>query len=532
MNNTATARAVTIIPATINLRQQNILNVRAKPRVAGYARVSTDSEEQLTSYEAQVDVFTKRIKENPEWEFAGIYADRDRSGISTKRRDEFNRLITDALAGKIDLILTKSVSRFARNTVDSLITVRQLKERGVEVYFEKENIYTFDSKGELLITIMSSLAQEESRSISENVTWGQRKRFADGKVSMPYKHFLGYQKGENMLPEIVESEAAVVRQIYAMFLQGKTAGAIAAHLTESGIPTPSKQLIPWSASTVMSILRNEKYSGNAILQKKYTVDFLTKKQKINEGEVPQVYVENSHPAIISPEVYEMVQAEIKRRQAQGGRHSSQHCFSGRLVCSECGGIYGSKVWQSNTKYRRIVWQCNKKFSQGTRCKTPHLTDEDIKQLFVDTFNRFYTDRANLNEDYEEIIAILADTKALETKAKALTAECAVIWELLQKCVSDNAHTVQNQKAYNEKYDGLVKRHKTVKSQLDVVHDEIRSRAVKREGITRFLADLNKFGGPLEDFDESLWYATVDTVTIGETSATFAFKDDTVIETRI
>lgn len=239
------AARVTVIPAVVNRSPQGHICTAQKKRVAAYARVSTDSEEQLTSYEAQVDHYTRYIKGKDEWEFVEVYTDEGISATNTKHRDGFKRMIQDALDGKIDLILTKSVSRFARNTVDSLTTVRQLKERGVEIYFEKENIYTLDSKGELLITIMSSLAQEESRSLSENVKWGQRKRFADGKVALPYKQFLGYEKGEDALPKIVEKEAAVVRLIYSLFLEGKTPHGIAKHLTQSGIPTPAKDWALW-----------------------------------------------------------------------------------------------------------------------------------------------------------------------------------------------------------------------------------------------------------------------------------------------
>jgi DNA invertase Pin-like site-specific DNA recombinase len=214
-------------------------------------------------------------------------------------------MVAEAMAGNIDLIITKSISRFARNTVDTLTTVRKLKEKGIEVYFEKENIRTLDGKGELLITIMSSLAQEESRSISENVTWGQRKRFADGKVSLPYGRFLGYKKGKDELPEIVEEEAVTVRLIYRLFLYGKSPSAIASYLTGEGIPTPAGKR-NWRPNTVESILTNEKYKGNALLQKSFTVDFLTKKSKLNEGEVPQYYVANSHPAIIEPEIFDLV----------------------------------------------------------------------------------------------------------------------------------------------------------------------------------------------------------------------------------
>jgi DNA invertase Pin-like site-specific DNA recombinase len=235
----------------------------------------------MTSYRTQVDYYTRYIQEQPDWEFVGVFTDEGISAVNTKKRDGFNQMVRDALNGKIDLIVTKSVSRFARNTVDSLTTVRKLKEKGIEVYFEKEGIATLDSKGELLITIMSSLAQEESRSISENVTWGQRKRFADGKVSVAYGKFLGYCKGADGIMEIVPEEAETVRSIYRQFIQGKTTNAIAASLTRNGVPTPGGKE-KWQATTIESILTNEKYKGAALLQKKFTTDFLTKKMKPNE----------------------------------------------------------------------------------------------------------------------------------------------------------------------------------------------------------------------------------------------------------
>ena len=341
MSRTA-ARSVTVIPPTINPLTHLSKVTMQKRRVAGYARVSTDSDEQFTSYEAQVDYYTQYIKRNPEWKFVKVYTDEGISGTNTKHRIGFNEMIADAMSGKIDLIVTKSVSRFARNTVDSLVTIRKLKEKGVEVFFEKENIYTFDGKGELLLTIMSSLAQEESRSISENVTWGQRKRFADGKVSLPYKSFLGYRKGPDGLPEIVPEEAEIVREIYKLFVQGKTVNWIATHLTSKGIPTPRGKE-KWQTSTIESILTNEKYKGSAVLQKKFTVDFLSKKMKVNEGEVPQYIVDQSHPAIIDPEEWQKVQNEMAVRKAKGKHHNSLSPFSAKIVCGDCGEFYGSKV---------------------------------------------------------------------------------------------------------------------------------------------------------------------------------------------
>ena len=324
---------VTMIPATINPLTHLPSVAARKRRVAGYARVSTDSDEQFTSYEAQVDYYTKFIQSKPEWEFVKVYTDEGISGTNTKRREGFKEMITDALDGKIDLIVTKSVSRFARNTVDSLVTIRKLKENGVECYFEKEGIYTFDGKGELLITIMSSLAQEESRSISENCTWGQRKRFADGKVSVPFQRFLGYDRGPDGNLVVNREQAVIVKRIYSLFLQGMTYHGIADTLTKDGIPTPGGKK-KWSLSTVKSILSNEKYKGDALLQKSYTVDFLTKKTKVNEGEIPQYYVEDNHEAIIDPEVFEMVQREMAKRGKGKKYHSGVHAFSTKIKCGE------------------------------------------------------------------------------------------------------------------------------------------------------------------------------------------------------
>ena len=262
------SKKVKTIPASLTRFTSSPIAEKKKRKVAGYARVSTDHDEQFTSYEAQIDYYTKFIKSNPEWEFVNVYTDEGITGTSTKHREGFKTMIKDALDGKIDLIVTKSVSRFARNTVDSLTTIRKLKENGVEVFFEKENILTFDSKGELMITIMSSLAQEESRSISENCTWGQRKRFADGKVTVPFSSFLGYDKGEDGNLVVNPEQAAVVKRIYSLYLRGQSCAAIARTLTSEKVPTPAGKK-RWGNSVIKSILTNEKYKGDALLQKTF-----------------------------------------------------------------------------------------------------------------------------------------------------------------------------------------------------------------------------------------------------------------------
>ena len=355
---------VTTIPAR-PAKTLTPTTVRSRRKVAAYARVSTDLEEQQSSYQAQIDYYTDYIQGRADWEFVGMYADEGISGTSTKHRQGFQTMITDALAGRIDLIVTKSVSRFARNTVDSLTSVRALKEAGVEVYFEKENIWTLDSKGELLITIMSSLAQEESRSISENVTWGHRRRFAEGKVMVPYASLLGYKKGDDGGLAVDEDQARIVRRIYREYLAGHSPKTIAAHLTEDGIPTPLGKKT-WNVSTINSILRNEKYKGDALLQKTFTVDFLTKTTKRNEGEIPQYYVTGNHEAIIAPAVWDQVQREIELRSTRP--RSFAHPFASRIQCGCCGGWYGSKTWHAGSKYEKRVWRCNRRYDKTRACQ--------------------------------------------------------------------------------------------------------------------------------------------------------------------
>lgn len=521
---------VTVVPATRNrFTAMPIANAR-KRRVAAYARVSTNSDEQKTSYEAQVSYYTDYIREKSDWEFVRVYADRGITGTSTKKREQFNDMIEEALAGKIDLIITKSVSRFARNTVDSLTTIRLLKEHGVEVYFEEQNIYTLDSKGELLLTIMSSLAQEESRNISENVTWGQRKRFADGKVSMPYKHFLGYRKGENGEPEVVPEEAEIVRRIYGLFLKGQTPYGIKTIFEAEGIPTPAGKKT-WQTATILSILTNEKYKGDALLQKTFCTDFLTKKMKVNEGEVPQYYVENSHPAIVTDEVFNMVQEEIERRRQAGRQHNGTSCFAGRIFCGCCGEMYGSKVWHSTDKYRRVIWQCNAKFKDGHHCGTPHLTEAEIQQRFLKAFNRLLDERTFILEDTAAIMEQLTATADLEAKAENLREEMDVVSELIRQAIEQNASMTMDQAEFEQRYQSLSERFQRAADQLKGIEAECARRAHKRSELETFIKNLHSREMPIEEFDAMLWMSMVKRVMVevdGSMRFTFANEMEVII----
>ena len=512
---------VTTIPATKNLYTSVPVSAVHKRRVAGYARVSTGSDEQFTSYEAQIDYYTQLIKHNAEWEFVKVYTDEGISGTNTKHREGFNEMIKDALSGKIDLIVTKSVSRFARNTVDSLITVRKLKDKGVEVYFEKENIYTLDSKGELLITIMSSLAQEESRSISENVTWGQRKRFADGKVSLPYKRFLGYRKGADGTPEIVPEEAETVRRIYSLFIEGKTPCGIAKVLTSAGVPTPAGKK-NWQASTVESILTNEKYKGDALLQKSYTVDFLSKKKKKNEGEIPQYYVENSHPAIIAPMEWEIVQREISRRKAIGRKYSGGSVFSSRLICGDCGEFYGSKVWHSNKDYRKTVWRCNRKYEDEQHCQTPTLDEEDIKQRFNQAVSILLSARESVLDECRTIQSALTDCSEIEQELEKLQEEMKVTATLTRRCIEENSYSSQDQNLFTDKYNQLVERYETAKTRFDALESEQAIRMDKADTIGAFMFALKEMGTASQKFDSKLCMLTLDKAVVNR-SGTITFR---------
>ena len=419
---------------------------------------------------------------------------------------------SDALAGKIDLIVTKSVSRFARNTVDSLVNVRKLKENGTEVYFEKENIYTFDSKGELLITIMSSLAQEESRSLSENVTWGQRKRFSDGKVKMNYKRFLGYDKGEDGKPVINEEEAKIVRLIYRLFLDGKTPCGICKELQRRGILTVSGKR-EWQNSTIQSILTNEKYKGDALLQKSFTVDFLTKKMKVNEGEVPQYYVEDNHPPIVSKLVFDIVQAEISRRQKLGKNYSGNNIYASKIVCGDCGNFYGAKLWHSKDKYKSVIYQCNNKFKNEKRCTTPHLSEDDIRNIFAEAYNLAMSDKTRVIEDCYLMMETICDCTKLDSEIQSLNDELKVVSELVSRCINENARTKQPQREYLEKYNSLVQRYEKSEKKLNVALSQRQAKQNKEREMRIFVETLRQKAEVLDCFDEELWITIVEKIEV-------------------
>ena len=418
-------RRVRVIPAT-KTRGAIHSTHDGKKRVAAYCRVSADSEEQLNSYEAQKSYYTQKIEESPDWEMAGIYADEGISGTSMKKRTEFKKMITACKRGRIDLIITKSLSRFARNTVDCLETVRLLKANGIGVYFEKENINTLTESSEFLITLFSGFAQAESESLSKNVAWGWKKSAEAGNVYFQYKRMLGYRKGTDGQPEIVPEEAEIIRRIYRRYLAGCSLGQIKLELEQDNIPTAQK-VERWSSAVIHNILTNEKYMGDALLQKTYITDCITKKVKKNMGERPMYYVENNHPAIISRETFDQVQKEMTRRSSKRkvlqksgktelGKYSGKYALTELLVCGECGSPYKRVTWARNGK-KRIVWRCVSRLEFGTKyChNSPTLDESRLHNAILAAMNEYTAIRQEVCPD---VLVMVEEAKRAMSQAGA------------------------------------------------------------------------------------------------------------------
>lgn len=371
--------------------------VIAKKQVAAYARVSTAKEAQENSLQAQSEYYIRYIMHHPDWILVDVYADDGISGLSIRNRESFNRMIQDALDGKIDMIITKSLSRFARNTVDSLTYIRKLKALGVAVYFQRENINTLDAQGEFLITLMSSFAEEESRSISENVIWAYRRRFAKGAYLIPGL-LLGYQHDADGEIHIVESEAQIVRFIFLLTLTGKSSTDICRILKSYGIPTPNNKEV-WQPQVIRNILHNEKYKGDAVLQKSVTIDFLTKTRKENEGEAPQYYVQNGHPAIVSKKVWDEVQTVWS---GDVHRNCTYKPLANKIVCGDCGGFYGRKLWHSTTSHD-WVWECNNKKAGRTKCTCCHIYEHELLAAVQSAIRHTLVHYPEVGSDCIEII---------------------------------------------------------------------------------------------------------------------------------
>ena len=397
-------RIVEVIPATWNPADESVREIR-KLRVAAYCRVSTELEQQQSSYDIQIEYYTRHIMQNPNWIFAGVFADDGRSATNTFRRDDFNQLMNQCMKGKVDMVITKSISRFARNTVDCISWVRKLKEKNVAVYFEKENLNTLDDSTEMILTILSSQAQEESRAISTNVKWGYARKFEKGESTRQRSY--GFRKTPTGEMCIVEEEAAVIRNMARWFLDGDSLERIKHRLEDAGIETTTGKKT-WSTGTIYNILTNEKIMGDVLLQKTFTADYLTKRRVKNSGQQKQYYVKNHHEAVIPKTVYYKIQEEIARRSSlkkagtrkgktAQGVYSSKYALTGIMVCNECGAHYRRTTWAKNGK-KVIVWRCINRLEHGTkRChESPTLKEEVIQEAIMGKLHSLSIDQEEEN----------------------------------------------------------------------------------------------------------------------------------------
>lgn len=519
----AGGKNITVIPAKKQLAGKSSKEEKPKLRVAAYCRVSTDSDEQATSYDVQIQHYRDYILGNPEWTLVDVYADDGISGTNTKKREEFNRMIDDCMKGLIDMVITKSISRFARNTLDCLKYIRMLKEKNIPVYFEKENINTMDSKGEVLLTIMASLAQQESESLSKNVKLGLQYRYQNGEVQVNHNWFLGYTKDENGHLIIDEEQAVVVRRIFREYLHGSSLKNIADGLMEDGIPTAAGRYI-WRADAIRKILKNEKYMGDALLQKTYTVDVLTKKRVENNGIVPQYYVENNHEAIIPRELFMQVQEELQRRahlKTEGGKtkriYSSKYALSSICYCGKCNDLFRRVSWGARGK-RYIKWRCATRIDKGPDvCDAESINEYDLQKAVVRAINKTLGGREEflikLQHNIEDVLNV-DNTATLEY----IDHRMAELQEKLVMCISQNAE-----------YDAIAK-------EIDAMRDkksQVLNNGAEQEMLRKRIEEMREFlltqSSRITEYDELLVRRLIEKITIFDDKMIFKFKSGMSIE---
>ena len=534
-----TVRKVTVIPPIAEMQGESRIDMRPK-RVAAYCRVSTDREEQEHSFETQKAMYTEMIMMKPTWQMAGIYADEGITGTVAKKRPGFMKMIEDCRKGKIDMIVTKSVSRFSRNNLDCLMYVRELKQLGIPIIFEKEGINTIQVSSELLLTLFGALSQAESESISMNVKLGIRQSLKNGNVRFSYKTFLGYRKGADGQPEIVPEQADIVRRIYNDFLAGATYLEIAKRLTEENVPTMGGGN-RWFSERIKSILKNEKYKGDALLQKTYITDPISKRVKKNNGELPMYYVENSHPAIIERRIFDRVQEEIARRagkkkvkqtgtKTELGRYSGKYALTELLYCGECGTPYRRCTWSRDGK-KKIVWRCVSRLDYGKKyCKnSPSVEESRLHNAIAAAI----TKKANSEEiniggimDHIESFGSRRDTDGIIQRQRRI-AEIEKVIDDLARLNSDEARSGELDYKFSELYAELY----SVKDELE----EMQSGASALDG--DMLNEMREVVTGLKnhpvEYDDKVVRQLIDCIKVmSADTIKICFKDGTVTEVLI
>ena len=540
MEQTTLERRVRVIPAT---RTTPASGPRrgGRQRVAAYCRVSTDSEEQLNSYAAQKNYYTQKIEENPDWEMAGVFADEGITGTSMKKRAEFNRMIAACKRGRIDMILTKSASRFARNTVDCLKVIRALKARGIGVIFEKENINTLTESSEFLITLFSSFSQAESESMSLNIIPGIQQSMKEGNIPFQYSRTLGYRRGPDGKPEIDPDEAETVRLIYTRYLEGRSLGEIQKELTEQEIPT-AEGIRGWSRQVIQNILTSEKYIGDGLRQKTYTTGPIGNKKVVkNNGERPMYYTQNHHPAIIPRDIFYRVKEEMARRNSkrkvmqkrgktEQGKYSAKYALSELLVCGECGTPYKRVTWARNGK-KRIVWRCVSRLEFGTEyCHSSPTLDEDkLHRAIVAALNEYGAIRAEIKADVLEL-AELAQSGGevggvslldLRQRLDALSAEQAV---LLDKILGDMKNS-----ELNARLKTIVEEKQDILNQMGALEQDEEQRSLRESRKREMEEWLDQQPLCLTEYDDDLTRRFVERITVVDAETIRVRIRDTDVE---
>lgn len=494
-------------------------------RVAAYCRVSTDDEEQLTSYEAQKNYYTDKIMTNKEWTMAGIFADEGITGTSARKRPEFLRMIRQCKQGKIDIVLTKSISRFARNTVDCLNYVRALKELGIAVIFEKENMNTLEIDSEILITMLGAFAQSESESISANVRWGIRQAMKEGKATIQYKYLYGYRKGDDSKPEIIPDQAEVVRKIYDLFLSGTPVRGIQEYLNANSVPNINGES-KWARSAIDSILTNEKYCGDVLLQKTYIDDCINKKVKKNTGQLPMYLVQNHHEGIISRETFDAAQAELARRSAGKSpskknaptgrsRYSSKYALSDRLYCGECGTRYQRCTWRNRDGSKRIVWRCVSRVDYGNKyChNSPTLDEEPLHRAILAAINSAVKDKDNIVYNLKSAMEKeLAPVAGQQLSLSEIDSQLEQLNTEFSKALAEASES-GDQAAYSDRFREIMQKQTALKVQRDEIQGMLAESGKAAAHIEQCRQAAETTPSAISEWDEALIRQVVESVTV-------------------
>ena len=531
-------KKIHVIAPTANV-SEDVQNKYRQKRVAAYCRVSTQQEEQLNSYEVQTRYYTEKINSEPKWKLVKIFADKGITGTSTKHRDEFNKMIRMCKRGKIDMIITKSISRFARNTVDCLKYIRMLRELNIDVYFEEQGIHSIEKGSEFYITVYGSLAQSESENISANVRWGKEQCAKEGNVQFRYKNTLGYRKGEDGNPEIVPEEAETIQYIYHRFLAGDSYGTIKSALESKGVLSPGGNNT-WSYSTIRSILTNERYKGDIIVNKTFVVDCISKQIKKNNGERTKYYIENNHPAIIDDNTFGKVQEEIARRNSKHkvkqkgtktelGKYSSKYALTELLVCGECGSPYRRCTWTASGN-KRIVWRCINRLDYGKKyChESPSIEESILHRAITEAIKTIAMQNSHLLQTLKAHIAVNMDRDEKEDRSMEIKVRIAEIDAEFKKLLSSLSVNLDNNTYTENAIAELMSEKRALEKELEKYKDfgktsEPESKLKEISHITEIIENQ-----PLQ-FDDNLIRQMLECVVVqSKEQITVVFKDGTEV----